>query len=1007
MNGNVTEESGEAPPLPQAAELSVNGSTVKHPLPNGDDCDPDQPQEMMNGMAADLHAYSIDDDDNAPEAAAVEEETGSSPYYSPSTVAAISSLINNESPLFHLAPDGNSTESTLATSNRQTKNYELTVSDRATAIISVYRDYLHEEARADRQADQQQSTDFAAPPSNQPLLLREDDGQLLLLDGDLNNIQIDRSAYVQGGQDSLPLVVTPHDLRKEEIKLAALEKFCSENSTTSSNSNSKDKKHKKRKKRKRDAARKHKDSESKSSSSAYSSVTGSWDEFHTRKKDTQTAASTTAAFRLKADVALRTVSSATAHMVQRATVATRTTARVMKARYRDSTVNIKDIREREEICNDYDFKSYNPDDYCGDGGLSPPSTRYPDEEYNVEDMEYGISPLGDKGLVFRRDDDDDDGEISMAASFRDICNDLGVTSATHPNLDKYDRDRRRSYKYPIFRSKKLRKAVCYGSVVLLIGVVAVSIASAITNGFEEARRRRSPPLPDYTHDEEWRERQKLEWEEEHGEKYTGYNNVAVVVPDAANLNGVEDVMPPPPMSKKDKTFQAVSAAYRPVWFDRSTGWKGQTYQASLDFCAKYSDYIPCPYEVYCPMDKTLLSGVMDHNGESWAAVINMNNEWVQVGTEGECDLYSEKYKKAPEWGLDGQNNEMITRHIMCCRRHPYEEGSVWDVPNEPGSGGNDYVHKPITSSSTGDDSSGAVDNVSDNSDVTEDAEDNSVAQDNAGSENTVPAVVETSTMTEWETQIQNAHHPAWFSNELGWQGTTHLDAQAFCKSIPHGAGTLELCPLQAYCPNGPKNDKPLYLQMDAYEGEQWAPIESSSPNEWVMVGMLNKDPSSTCRTYLQLHHKPPTFGVDGSKVDIKKHILCCERVNSESGGNAVIKDEGLAVTDNALTEMVVGIQSNSDNTADSASSEETPDKDTDSGNGALTDMVIGIQSENNDSNSGSIAASGSETSSSSSNNGDEKINSIYATFDPIWLDYSFGWDGGSHDDAVQVSGIIA
>ena len=193
--------------------------------------------------------------------------------------------------------------------------------------------------------------------------------------------------------------------------------------------------------------------------------------------------------------------------------------------------------------------------------------------------------------------------------------------------------------------------------------------------------------------------------------------------------------------------------------------------------------------------------------------------------------------------------------------------------------------------------------------------------------------------------------------------------------------------------------------MDAYEGEQWAPVESSNPYEWVMVGMLNKTPSSTCRTYLQLHHKTPAWGVDGSKVDIKKHILCCVRFNSETGGNTMIRDEGLAVTDNALTDMVVGIQSNPDINADSASSEETPDnqEESDVANGALTDMAIGIQPENNDSNSVDNAAAGSGTSSSSSYNGDEKINAIYATFDPLWLDSSFGWDGGSHDDAVQVS----
>lgn len=195
--------------------------------------------------------------------------------------------------------------------------------------------------------------------------------------------------------------------------------------------------------------------------------------------------------------------------------------------------------------------------------------------------------------------------------------------------------------------------------------------------------------------------------------------------------------------------------------------------------------------------------------------------------------------------------------------------------------------------------------------------------------------------------------------------------------------------------------------MDAYEGEQWAPVESSNPNEWVMVGMLNKTPSSTCRTYLQLHHKPPVWGVDGSKVDLKKHILCCVGFSSENGENTIIGDEGLAVTDNALTDMVVGIQSNPDSDGNSASGEVTPDnqEESDIADGALTDMVIGIQSENNDSSFVDNAAAGSGTSSSSSYNGDEKINAIYATFDPLWLDSSFGWNGGSHNDAVQVSGV--
>lgn len=508
-------------------------------------------------------------------------------------------------------------------------------------------------------------------------------------------------------------------------------------------------------------------------------------------------------------MALRTVSNATANVINKAAIASRTTAAVIKTKYRDSTVDVDSLKKDADSMNDYDFKSYDRDIYDGDGGLAPPSAEYTDY---MEDMEYGISPLGDKGLVFRSDGDEEE-----EASFSEICYDLGVTVATHPNLEGYGRKR---YKYPIFRSKKFRKAICYGSIVMLVGIVAVSIASALTNGFEEARRRRSPPLPDYIEDEKWREEQKTIWEEEHGEKYTGYNNVAAIVPDVSNVNGVEDAMPPPPMSKKDQELEKVSAAYRPVWFDRSTGWKGQTYQEALDFCASFNDDIPCPYEVYCPTDdKSLISGVMDHDGESWAAVANMNNEWVQVGISGECILYTDKYKKEPQWGLDGKNNEMITRHIMCCRRHPYEEGSVWDVPNEPGSGGNDYVHKPLTATTASEAASSAessAGNASDNIEVSPNLNTGGTAE-----ESTVATPTDTASyadlaaaeglnyMTEWEINIQNAHHPAWFSNEFGWQGTTYLDAQAFCESIPHGAGTLQLCPLQAYCPNGPRNSKPL------------------------------------------------------------------------------------------------------------------------------------------------------------------------------------------------------
>ena len=191
--------------------------------------------------------------------------------------------------------------------------------------------------------------------------------------------------------------------------------------------------------------------------------------------------------------------------------------------------------------------------------------------------------------------------------------------------------------------------------------------------------------------------------------------------------------------------------------------------------------------------------------------------------------------------------------------------------------------------------------------------------------------------------------------------------------------------------------------MDAFSGEQWAPVKLESGNEWVMVGMLNKDPSSTCRTYNQLHHKQPSWGIDGSKVDIKKHILCCEGFRSESGGNALLGGDGLAVTDNvmdensassSLTDMVVGIQGNNDDNSIKDSSSST----------AIVETVDWHPAGNDGGGSSNQGTAGSANSASQTAQADDQAaDTILLTFDPIWLDSDFGWNGGSHSDAIEVS----
>ena len=292
----------------------------------------------------------------------------------------------------------------------------------------------------------------------------------------------------------------------------------------------------------------------------------------------------------------------------------------------------------------------------------------------------------------------------------------------------------------------------------------------------------------------------------------------------------------------------------------------------------------------------LIDGVRE-DGESWAPVADSQNDWVQVGKDGECNLYSNSEKEKPAWGTTGENNEEITRHIMCC----------------DGAGGGD----------------------------------------DAGDSESSPSQPPPSAMTEWEQQIQDAHRPSWFSDRLGWEGTTHEDAKAFCESIPRGSGgdTLHLCPLQAYCPNGPRDAKPLFLQMDAFEGEQWAPL-SNGENAWVMVGTLNRDPSSTCRSYMELHHKQPSWGLDGSRTELKKHLLCCESDGVDGGGGYPadpLQDDGGA----------------------------------DASQGDLAGVDV------------------PETGNSTPVGSEGFASSIVNTFHPMWYDSDQGWNGGSHDDAIH------
>jgi len=119
---------------------------------------------------------------------------------------------------------------------------------------------------------------------------------------------------------------------------------------------------------------------------------------------------------------------------------------------------------------------------------------------------------------------------------------------------------------------------------------------------------------------------------------------------------------------EQQAYNFVGSRFAPVWFDRSTGWEGTTYEAAVQFCLSLDQkMILCPYEAYCPLGPLTtipFGGLRDDDGSvSLAPAINKGQWWVQVGgVENVC----EHANFDRNWGEDGSNEEQ-TRHIMCCK----------------------------------------------------------------------------------------------------------------------------------------------------------------------------------------------------------------------------------------------------------------------------------------------------------------------------------------------------
>ena len=369
------------------------------------------------------------------------------------------------------------------------------------------------------------------------------------------------------------------------------------------------------------------------------------------------------------------------------------------------------------------------------------------------------------------------------------------------------------------------------------------------------------------------------------------------------------ILPDQPMTNMEVE---VLDSHHPVWFDTGAGWTGTTYDDARAFCESYDsvgggNLHLCPLSAFCPDGPTNTEPLylqMDaFEGVQWSPISNSFNGWVMVGKFDDedpltCLTHMQMFDHNPGWGLDGSRPE-LNGHLLCC-----EDYTAYDDVPPP--------EVEISDSATNEDG-----NASDgSSSITTGI----VSTSDAGTSDVEPTSI---SMTALEAQTHNEHAPAWLNSDFGWQGTTYDDAKAFCETITDG--TRHLCPLSAYCPNGPIDIKPLYLYLNAFEGVQWAPI-SDSVNGWVMVGKIDDEDPLTCVTHMQMFNHDPGWGLDGSRPELKEHILCCDDDSDNDNflpDISINEDESTeTAADSAISSLAVTNTDGTVSTSDSGASEE-------------------------------------------------------------------------------------
>ena len=313
------------------------------------------------------------------------------------------------------------------------------------------------------------------------------------------------------------------------------------------------------------------------------------------------------------------------------------------------------------------------------------------------------------------------------------------------------------------------------------------------------------------------------------------------VKDEGGDSNVDDPIPPPPISSSSVSNNNVSGGtvgmnklsnnseipeehfdfegsvineLNPVWYGTDE-WISGSYEDASHFCNFKSKEL-CPYAAYCPY------GPGNHPIGGWAANKDFEEQWAPIKS---------KWPKANLWVLIGAQND-----------NPFSQCNVEDSP----SFGFDKSEPELKLHIMCCDKKRSEPISSETSSTAKPVEENI---DIAPSDN----------------------DPVWYSSNDGWDGGGHETALLYCLSKEK-----TLCPVETYCPSGPKRPPlPGHGELGLGEDfEQWAPA-SDKENYWIMVGLYAMDETTQCQDQDEIIGGYPSWGLDETYSEHKRHILCC------------------------------------------------------------------------------------------------------------------------------------